>query len=85
MNVRSGRQSVHEAGFEKVWAAAAVKDVDGQIIDLELSDGRRCRGHLDNILRRWEPEEPLELEKEPAENNRTGTGAEKTYQSAEEE
>ncbi len=69
----------------KKWAAATVKDVKGHVIDLELSDGRRCRRHLDNTLGRREPEERLELEKEPAENNHTGTDAEKTYQVADEE
>ncbi len=44
-----------KVGFEKEWAAATVKDVSGQIIDLELSDGCTCRRHLDNILRRREP------------------------------
>ncbi len=47
-------------GFEKEWAAATVKDFNGQIIDLELSDGRRCRRHLNNILKWREPEEPSE-------------------------
>ncbi len=28
-------------GFEKEWAAATFQDFNGQIIDLELSDGRR--------------------------------------------
>ncbi len=72
-------------GSEKEWAAATVKDVNGQIIDLKLSDWRSSRRHLDNILRRREPGEPTELEKEPAENNHTGTDAEKTHQSSEEE
>ncbi len=65
-------------GFEKEWAAATVKDVNGQIIGLELSDGRRCRRHLVNIQRRREPVEPSKLENEPEENNHTSPDAEKT-------
>ncbi len=72
-------------GFEKEWTAATVKDVNGQIIGLELSDGRRCKRHVDNILRRREPVEPSELENEPAENNHTSPDAEATHQSVEEE
>ncbi len=37
--------------LKKEWAAATVKDFNGQIIDLELSDGRRCRRHLNTILK----------------------------------
>ncbi len=37
--------------LKKEWAAATVKDFNGQVIDLELSDGRRCRLHLNNILK----------------------------------
>ncbi len=67
-------------GFDKEWTGATVKDFNGQIIGLELSGGRRCRRHLDNILRRREPVEPSEVE-----NNHTSPDAEATHQSVEEE
>ncbi len=48
-------------GFEKEWP---ILDVNDQIIDVDISEGRRCRRHLDNILRRKETVEPSDLESE---------------------